>query len=357
MPVAIAPKTRAKLLRITARDLHPLLRDPFKPLAEMLTSAAIFGLRPSGFGTRIPIRSARTSATQRRSVQRCLLRRRRRKGLPPGLRHPIRCCRRRGVRLRRHAGRSHLGNHCGRALCHLQGYPRRRPLGTSCCRWSQGGGAPPGRRSRSLIRFPVSTPVHLGNRIQYDPVPVKAHQQAVDRLGAWDVTLTESVPGTWPGLRSTTGPCSPTPPDSTSFPGDRERLVNAQTESISGTVLPTVPSSSPPPDTPSIPGRRRQLVNATVPLHLSATPYREALMARRGRFHRRGQEGWGAAAHPQTADDRANHVRGRGLPRDRGAVAQPLGDGDRKPAGERGASARGKRSCRLKIRWFTIIIR
>jgi hypothetical protein len=44
MPVTIAPSTRAKLLRITARDLHPPLRDPFKPLTEMLAAAAV--LRP-----------------------------------------------------------------------------------------------------------------------------------------------------------------------------------------------------------------------------------------------------------------------------------------------------------------------
>jgi hypothetical protein len=45
MPVTITPSTRAKVLRITARDPHPPLHDPFKTLAEMLTSAAV--LRPS----------------------------------------------------------------------------------------------------------------------------------------------------------------------------------------------------------------------------------------------------------------------------------------------------------------------
>jgi hypothetical protein len=45
MPVTIAPSTRAKLMRITARDLHPPLHDPLKTLAEMLTSTA--ALRPS----------------------------------------------------------------------------------------------------------------------------------------------------------------------------------------------------------------------------------------------------------------------------------------------------------------------
>jgi hypothetical protein len=44
MPVTIARSTRAKLLRITARDLHPPLRDPFKPLTVMLAAATV--LRP-----------------------------------------------------------------------------------------------------------------------------------------------------------------------------------------------------------------------------------------------------------------------------------------------------------------------
>jgi hypothetical protein len=44
MPVTIAPSTRAKLLRITARDLHPPGHDPLN-LEEMLTAAAV--LRPS----------------------------------------------------------------------------------------------------------------------------------------------------------------------------------------------------------------------------------------------------------------------------------------------------------------------
>jgi hypothetical protein len=44
MPVTIAPTTRAKLLRITARDLHLPLHDSFS-LEEMLTAAAV--LRPS----------------------------------------------------------------------------------------------------------------------------------------------------------------------------------------------------------------------------------------------------------------------------------------------------------------------
>jgi hypothetical protein len=44
MPVTIAPSTRAKLPRITARYLHPPLRDPFKTLTEMLAAAAV--LRP-----------------------------------------------------------------------------------------------------------------------------------------------------------------------------------------------------------------------------------------------------------------------------------------------------------------------
>jgi hypothetical protein len=62
-------------------------------------------------------------------------------------------------------------------------------------------------------------------------------------------------------------------------------------------------------------------------------------MVGRGRFRRRGLEGRGAA-QPQAAGDRADQARGRG-PRGRGTAAQPLSDGDRKPAGERGASARG----------------
>jgi hypothetical protein len=45
MPVTITPSTRAKVLRVTARDPHPPLHDPFKTLTEMLTSAAV--LRPS----------------------------------------------------------------------------------------------------------------------------------------------------------------------------------------------------------------------------------------------------------------------------------------------------------------------
>jgi hypothetical protein len=58
------------------------------------------------------------------------------------------------------------------------------------------------------------------------------------------------------------------------------------------------PSCLPPPQDHLPPsGRRRRLVNATVPQHLlSPTPYRDALMAGRGRFHRRGQEGRGASA-------------------------------------------------------------
>jgi hypothetical protein len=45
MPVTIPLSTRAKLLRITARDPRPPLHNPFKTLAEVLTSAAV--LRPS----------------------------------------------------------------------------------------------------------------------------------------------------------------------------------------------------------------------------------------------------------------------------------------------------------------------
>jgi hypothetical protein len=58
-------------------------------------------------------------------------------------------------------------------------------------------------------------------------------------------------------------------------------------------------------------------------------------------FRRRGQEGRGAAALPQATGDRVDHMRGRGVPRGRGSVTQPVGDDDRKPEGERGASARG----------------
>jgi hypothetical protein len=73
---------------------------------------------------------------------------------------------------------------------------------------------------------------------------------------------------------------------------------------------PPHPSTLPPPhpSTPPTPrsDRRRRLVNATVPHHLlSPTPYRDAMMAGRGRFHRRGQEGRGAsAAQPRAAGDR-----------------------------------------------------
>jgi hypothetical protein len=79
---------------------------------------------------------------------------------------------------------------------------------------------------------------------------------------------------------------------------------------------PSAPPSTPPAPAPvPPPGRRRRLVNTTVPLHLlSTTPYRDALMAGRGRFRRRGLEGRGAAAH-QTAGDRTDQVRGRGVPR------------------------------------------
>jgi hypothetical protein len=82
-------------------------------------------------------------------------------------------------------------------------------------------------------------------------------------------------------------------------------------------LSPTFPSTSPPPGTSS-PGGRRRLVSATVPLLLlSSTPYRDALMAGRVRFRRRGLQGRGAAAHPQPAGDRADHERGRGVPRGR----------------------------------------
>jgi hypothetical protein len=135
----------------------------------------------------------------------------------------------------------------------------------------------------------------------------------------------------------------------------------------SGSLFSTGPSRAPPPgdsatspsappSTPSAPapvpppGRRRRLVNTTVPLHLlSTTPYRDDLMAGRGRFRRRGLEGRGAAAH-QTAGDRTDQVRGSGVPRGHGAAAQPLGDGDRKPAGERGATTQGAGKGRVRGR-------
>jgi hypothetical protein len=81
------------------------------------------------------------------------------------------------------------------------------------------------------------------------------------------VEIKFSLRATEPGTRSAIGACSlPPPPD---FPGARKHFE--------ATVLPTVPSSSPPP---FLPGCRRRLVNATVPPHLlSATAYRDALMA------------------------------------------------------------------------------
>jgi hypothetical protein len=83
--------------------------------------------------------------------------------------------------------------------------------------------------------------------------------------------------------------------------------------------------------------RRRRLVNSTIPRHLlSPTPYRDALMAGRGRFRRRGQEGRGAPA-AQPAGERADLVRCRGVPRGRGTTALQ-GDGDRMECGE---AARG----------------
>jgi hypothetical protein len=106
------------------------------------------------------------------------------------------------------------------------------------------------------------------------------------------VEIKFSLRATEPGTRSATGACSPPPPPDflgacspppppPDFPGARKHFE--------ATVLPTVPSSSPPP---FLLGCRRRLVNATVPPHLlSATPYRDALMAGRGRVRRRGQEG------------------------------------------------------------------
>jgi hypothetical protein len=50
-----------------------------------------------------------------------------------------------------------------------------------------------------------------------------------------------------------------------------------------------LPSRPPPQGSPPPSGCRCRLVNVTVPQHLlSPTPYRDALMARRGRFRRRG---------------------------------------------------------------------
>jgi hypothetical protein len=37
-------------------------------------------------------------------------------------------------------------------------------------------------------------------------------------------------------------------------------------------------------------------------------------MAGRGRFRRRGLEGWGTAAQPQAVGDWADQARGRGVP-------------------------------------------
>jgi hypothetical protein len=115
------------------------------------------------------------------------------------------------------------------------------------------------------------------------------------------------------------------------------------------------PHPSTPPTPPS--ARRRRLANAMVPHHLlSPTPYRDALMAGRGRFHRRVQEGRGAsAAQPRAAGDRGEHPRWRDIlcgcedaiqadrgeqlrGRGRGRGDAPQAEGDRV---ERGASARG----------------
>jgi hypothetical protein len=115
---------------------------------------------------------------------------------------------------------------------------------------------------------------------------------------------------------------------------------------------PPFPSYPPPPQGPLPPsGRRHRLVNATVPQHLlSPTPYRDVLMAGRGRFRRRGQEGRGAsAAQPQAAGDRGEQPRGRGVQRGRGDALQA--DSDRV---ERSASARGARSGRARGRGVRI---
>jgi hypothetical protein len=72
-------------------------------------------------------------------------------------------------------------------------------------------------------------------------------------------------------------------------------------------------------------------------------------MVGRGRFRRRGLEGRGApAVQPHVAGDRADQACGRGVPGGRGAAAQSLGDGDRKPIGERDASARGAAPGRVR---------
>jgi hypothetical protein len=303
MPVTIAPSTRAKLLHITTRDLHPPLHDPFKnqdfggdPHLSHHSSAFVWAVLDSNSDSECedlgdaealhPTVSSSPAPSQRAPAgvapSATVLPSARSPATPPRRAKPPWKSLWKGP------------------LPHA----RLSPLATlgyflpPAFRSAGGRGA---AGATDAVLDPVPMPVQiLENRNHRDPV--QAHQ---NQAGA----LTDSVSGTLPILRSHTPP---------------------------------VPSSSPPPGTSSTPRCRRRLVNATVPLHLlSTTPYRNALMAGRGRFRRRGLEGRGATAHPQAAGDQADQTRRHGVPRGRGAVAQPLGDGDRKPTGERGMSAWG----------------
>jgi hypothetical protein len=124
---------------------------------------------------------------------------------------------------------------------------------------------------------------------------------------AWTAAAGQGAAGRVTGSRdplSTHGPClgdrgacGPGPTQQLVDPGlgIRSSPPHSRPEhpTHSTPALPT----RPPPQVSASSGCRRRLVNATIPQHLlSPTPYRDALMARRGRVRRRGQEGRGGPA-------------------------------------------------------------